>query len=214
MAGHLRDLKAIMLKSRPVRRMSMAKALFHKTQRVYVKPVGTWALIEQVIPYWVKNLEEPMRVTYDVGLGREFTAGELVSEAAMNRRQPGGDEELDAESWRIFRMRNRWQDGDETGHHPYPGTFPVVMTDENNWGGWRVPGAEYDRNPSRIEHQARMIANAPHMVRVLRALAEFASETPHDLPEDLLKQASESARILRNVHGVATSETEPRAKAG
>ena len=27
----------------------MAKALFHKNQRVYVKPVGTWALIERVV---------------------------------------------------------------------------------------------------------------------------------------------------------------------
>ena len=26
----------------------MAKASFHKNQRVYVKPVGTWALIEKI----------------------------------------------------------------------------------------------------------------------------------------------------------------------
>ena len=28
----------------------MAKAQFHKNQRVYVRPVGTWALVEKVIP--------------------------------------------------------------------------------------------------------------------------------------------------------------------
>ena len=28
----------------------MAKAQFHKNQRVYVKPVGTWALVERVDP--------------------------------------------------------------------------------------------------------------------------------------------------------------------
>ncbi len=30
----------------------MAKALFHKSQRVFVKPVGTWAIVEKVIPHW------------------------------------------------------------------------------------------------------------------------------------------------------------------
>ena len=58
----------------------MAKAQFHKNQRVYVKPVGTWALIEHVVPHWAKGLDEPIRVHYDVGLGREFAAEELQSE--------------------------------------------------------------------------------------------------------------------------------------
>jgi hypothetical protein len=31
----------------------MAKAQFHKNQRVYVKPVGTWALIERVVLGWM-----------------------------------------------------------------------------------------------------------------------------------------------------------------
>ena len=52
----------------------MAKAQYHKNQRVYVKPVGTWALVERVIPHWAKGLDEPLRVFYDVGLGREFAA--------------------------------------------------------------------------------------------------------------------------------------------
>ena len=35
----------------------MAKAAFHKNQKVFVKPVGTWAVVEQVLPQWVKGLE-------------------------------------------------------------------------------------------------------------------------------------------------------------
>ena len=58
----------------------MAKAVFHKGQRVYVKPVATWAVIEQVHPQWVKGVEEPLRVTYDTGLGRDFQAHELAAE--------------------------------------------------------------------------------------------------------------------------------------
>ena len=61
----------------------MAKALFHKNQKVFVKPVGTWAIVERVLPQWVKGMEEPLRVHYDVGLGRDFSANELVAE-----RQP------------------------------------------------------------------------------------------------------------------------------
>ena len=61
----------------------MAKAQFHKNQRVYVKPVGTWALIERVVPHWAKGIDEPIRIHYDVGLGREFAAEELLSEEPM-----------------------------------------------------------------------------------------------------------------------------------
>ncbi len=62
----------------------MAKAQFHKNQRVYVKPVGTWALIEHVVPHWAKGIDEPIRIHYDVGLGREFAAEELLSEEPLS----------------------------------------------------------------------------------------------------------------------------------
>ena len=42
----------------------MATALFHKNPAVYVKPVGTWALIERVLPQWVKGMDEPLRVMW------------------------------------------------------------------------------------------------------------------------------------------------------
>lgn len=186
----------------------MAKALFHKNQRVFVKPVGTYALIERVIPHWVKDVPEPLRVTYDVGLGREFTGGELVSEAKLNERTGIAEEEIGSEVWRIFRMRNRWQDGEGTSHHPFPGTFPVIMTDENDWGGWRVPGAEYDRDPGKIEHQARMIRYCPQMLRQVRAFVKFASEQPQDLPAELVAQAKTCAAILRDIYQVPPSTTD------
>ena len=82
----------------------MAKALFHKSQRVFVKPVGTWALVEKVIPHWVKDVEEPLRVTYCVGLGRDFTGAELVSEDVMHGRDKmKTDHENAADDWRIQR---------------------------------------------------------------------------------------------------------------
>src|SRR6201986_2136361 len=126
----------------------MAKALFHKNQRVYVKPVGTWALVERVVPHWTKGLDEPLRVYYDVGLGREFAADELQPEQSL--AQPGG---LDKsfEGWRVTRARNKWQPAEDCSRHPVPGTYPVVITGDAEWGGWRVPGAEYDLGPEKIE---------------------------------------------------------------
>jgi len=181
----------------------MAKALFHKNQRVYVKPVGTYAIIEQVIPHWVKDVPEPLRVTYDVGLGREFTGGELVSESKLNERSGLSADEFDADEWRIHRMKNRWQSTNEDiGHRPYPGSFPVVMTDEHDWGGWRVTRAEYDRDPGKIEHQARLIVNSPHMLRQIRKFVALASENPHDLPEDALRIAKACAAIVRDIYQV------------
>lgn len=181
----------------------MAKALFHKSQRVFVKPVGTWALIERVIPHWVKDVEEPLRVTYDVGLGRDFNAGELISEDVMHGRSRfDADAELASEHWRIQRAKNRWQEGAETSTHPYPGTFPVVMTDDNDWGGWRVPGSEYDRDPQKIEYQARLIMNAPRMLKMCRQLAEFATENPDQLPESLKATVKNCQLVLRHVYDV------------
>ena len=181
----------------------MAKALFHKSQRVFVKPVGTWALIEKVIPHWVKDVEEPLRVTYDVGLGRDFTAGELVSEDVMQGRNRSDDEKNAAlEQWRIQRAKNRWQSDNDVAAHPFPGTFPVIVTDENDWGGWRVPGSEYDRDPHRIEYQARLIVNSPRMLRMCRLFAEFGAENPEDVPKPLKPMIRECQLVLRHVYDV------------
>src|SRR5262249_48419489 len=127
----------------------MAKAVFHKGQRVYVKPVATWASVEQVLPQWVKGVEEPLRVTYDVGLGREFQAHELAAED----REAARPDLLETENWRILRGSNKLGAQCDATRHPFPGTYPVVVTDDKDWGGWRVPMAEYDRDPQRIEYQ-------------------------------------------------------------
>lgn len=166
----------------------MAKAVFHKGQRVYVKPVATWATIEHVNPQWVKGVEEPLRVTYDAGLGRDFQAHELAPED----RETAKPDLLETENWRVLRAVNRLSAENRENNHPFPGTFPVVVTDEKDWGGWRVPMAEYDRDPMRIEHQSRVMANALRLMRVARELIEFAQDYPHETPgqmQDLARQA-------------------------
>jgi hypothetical protein len=105
-------------------------------------------------------------------------------------------------------MRNRWQDAETSAHHPYPGTFPVILTDENDWGGWRVPGAEYDRDPGKIEHQARLIMNAPSMLRQIRIFVKYASEQPQDLPSDLVEQAKAFSSILRDVYHMPPTQAD------
>lgn len=167
----------------------MAKAIYHKHQRVYVYPVGTWALIEQVKPQWVKDVEEPVRVFYDCGLGRDFTADELATEQV---------ESLDAGHWRVLRAKNKWQSSEECVHHPFPGTFPVVVTEEMDWGGWRVPAAEYDRDPNRIEAQARLLANAPGLLELAEQLVSLAREDG-DLPPALDALSRKASDIVKSV---------------
>jgi len=176
----------------------MAKAQFHKNQRVYVKPVGTWALVERVIPHWAKGLDEPLRVYYDVGLGREFAADELQAE------QPLSDAtQRDNEKWRIIRARNKWQPAEDCARHPVPGTYPVVITGQAEWGGWRVPGAEYDLDPSRIERQARLISSAPLFETFAQELVDWARKSGEDMPKALIDLAHEAQDLLARVNSAS-----------
>ncbi|MGV3579721.1 hypothetical protein [Brevundimonas sp.] len=171
----------------------MARAQFQKGQKVWVECVGAWAQIEKVQPVWAKGFEEPVKVTYDVGLGREFQAGELMLPA--EDENGGGD----LGEWRLLRARNKWQQAEDVPHHPVPGTYPVVVTDPADWGGWRVPGAEYDRDPERIEFQARLIAAAPKLMQLAQTLVDAVAESPDDAPPETLALARQARDILKTV---------------
>jgi hypothetical protein len=153
----------------------LAKAQFHRHQRVWVEAVGAWATVEKLVPVWAKGFDEPVKITYDVGMGRDFSAAELRSETLDENSGATGE-------WRLLRARNKWQMEDDCAHHPHPGTFPVVVTDAADWGGWRVPGAEYDRDPHKIERQARLIAIAPRLMAIARDITALIDEAPEDAP--------------------------------
>ena len=172
----------------------MAKAQFHKHQRVWVEAVGAWASIERLLPVWSKGFDEPVKITYDVGLGREFRAEELRAEESVETVAAAAGAQ-----WRLMRAKNKWQNPDETVHHPHPGTFPVVVTDANDWGGWRTPGAEYDRDPTRIEWQARLIASAPRLLKLAEDLAQSVAEAPDDAPPEILRLGKAAAAIVQSV---------------
>jgi hypothetical protein len=173
----------------------MAKAQFHRNQKVWVSTVGTYATIEKIVPIWAKGFDEPVRITYDVGLGREFLAHELQAEDRVEEVA----EAPDGSTWRLMRARNKWQAPEDCGHHPNPGTFPVVVTDAADWGGWRVPGAEYDRDPGKIEQQARLIAAAPRLLTIIRDLAVVVAEAPEDCPQSIQRLAQHAAALQRYV---------------
>ena len=120
----------------------MARAQFQKGQKVWVECVGAWAQIEKVQPVWAKGFEEPVSVTYDVGLGREFQATELMLPAEDEAAATPGELAAAAGPQQVAAGRGRART------IPIPGTYPVVVTDPADWGGWRVPGAEYDRDPA------------------------------------------------------------------
>ncbi len=174
----------------------MAKAQFHKNQKVFVKTVGTWAVVEKVIPQWVKGLDEPLKIHYDVGLGREFAATELAADKANGPTDAVGD----LESWRVVREKNRWKEAGDANDHPHPGSFPKVVTDEKDWGGWRVPSAEYDRDPLKIEFQARIICAAPQLMKLAKVLSRCAAQDADDLPNDILQLAKQGTTLLRTIY--------------
>ena len=187
----------------------MAKAIFQRNQKVWVESVGVWATVEKIVPVWAKGFDEPVKVTYDVGLGRDFQANELRGE------QGGGDAAMaeGAPPWRLLRARNKWQAEEDSSHHPYPGSYPVVVTDPNDWGGWRVPGAEYDRDPYKIEFQARLIASAPHLLTLARQVVQIVDESAGDAPPELQRIAMDIAKLDRLLSetpaaGQAASQTE------
>ena len=180
----------------------MARAQFQKGQRVWVECVGVWARIEQVQPVWAKGFDEPVRVTYDVGLGREFLSQELAAATI----DPAAASETQSR-WRLLRARNKWQTADDCPHHPFPGTYPVVVTDPQDWGGWRVPGAEYDRDPERIEFQARLIAASPRLLALAEAMVEAVSDIPEDAPPEMRRLAEAAGALVRDVTEVAVGTT-------
>ena len=173
----------------------MAKAQFQKAQRVWIEVVGAWAVIERVVPIWAKGFDEPVKITYDVGLGRDFQAHEL-------RAEDRPEDKVDAEAgeWRLLRARNKWQASEDTSLHPVPGTFPVVVTDPNDWGGWRTPGAEYGRDPLKIEWQARLIASTPKLLALAKDLIALAEEDADEMPPELLKLAERAHGIVRRLN--------------
>jgi hypothetical protein len=175
----------------------MAKAQFKKNQRVWVDSVGAWATVERVVPTWVGGLTEPVRVTYDVGLGRMFHAFELTADPRDVPEPPS------QENWRVGRGPNRWRNRDQTPRHPIPGTYPVVYTDPQDWGGWRVPRSEYDRDPGRIESQARMIAAAPKMRALIQDLITLVANgaTTPEVLRGLARRAATLELELRDLHG-------------
>ncbi len=175
----------------------MAKAIYHRHQRVYVEPVGTWAVIDKVNPVWVKGFDEPVRVTYDCGLGRDFAENELTPESETDRDEP------DHGHWRLMRARNKWQSPDESRNHPFPGTYPIVVTDVNDWGGWRVPGAEYERDPALIEMQARLIAAAPRLMKLAKDFRDYVRDNADDADHDLIQLAKRADQLHQLVESEA-----------
>src|SRR5277367_4753832 len=94
----------------------MAKAVFQRNQKVWVESVGAWAIVERIDAIWAKGFDEPVRVTYDVGLGRPFQAHELRPEDPS--AQEAENTAATANPWRLMRARNKWQTPEECASHP------------------------------------------------------------------------------------------------
>jgi hypothetical protein len=75
----------------------------------------------------------------------------------------------------------------------------MIVTTERDWGGWRVPGAEYDLDPYRIERQAEIIVRAPILMKLLEQFVEYADQEPENLGEDLTRLVQIARRVIGEV---------------
>ena len=75
----------------------------------------------------------------------------------------------------------------------------MVVTGEADWGGWRVPGAEYDLDPGKMEEQARLIANAPKLASFASSLVNWARKSGEDMPNELAELAHKAQDLLADV---------------
>jgi replication-associated recombination protein RarA len=76
----------------------------------------------------------------------------------------------------------------------------VVVTDRQDWGGWRVPGSEYDRDPAKIEFQARLLASAPKLLALVRDFNAMVFEDPDQATPEMMKLAKQAAAMLQYVN--------------
>jgi hypothetical protein len=65
-----------------------------------------------------------------------------------------------------------------------------------------VPGAEYDRDPRRIEYQARLINSAPRLLAIARELTALIAESPDEVPEPVLALAQRAAEVERYLNEI------------
>jgi hypothetical protein len=72
-----------------------------------------------------------------------------------------------------------------------------------------VPGAEYDRDPRKIEFQARLIASAPALHGIIRALVELVGEAPDDAPGDLQALVRKDMAVERYMQEIPAASGEP-----
>jgi hypothetical protein len=118
----------------------------------------------------------------------------------LQAEEPLADRKVNgSDHWRVTRARNKWQATEDCSRHPIPGTYPVVMTGDTDWGGWRVPGAEYDLDPTKIERQAQMIAATPQLAAIVRSLVDWARRSGEEMPAELADLAHRAQDVLTAV---------------
>ncbi len=65
-----------------------------------------------------------------------------------------------------------------------------------------MPGAEYDRDPQRIEFQSRLIAAAPELMDLAREILASVAEAPDDAPPESVRLARRAQTVLRRITDV------------
>ena len=62
-----------------------------------------------------------------------------------------------------------------------------------------MPGAEYDRDPHKIEQQARLVACAPKLMKLVRDLANMVGESTEEASPEMLRLGKAANTLLRHI---------------
>ncbi|MEZ0277950.1 MAG: hypothetical protein ACAH04_01945 [Methylibium sp.] len=73
-----------------------------------------------------------------------------------------------------------------------------MVTSDRDWGGWRVPGSEYDLDPFRVEREAQIIVRAPVFRKLLEEFVQHAEQEPENLSDDRQARPARPPRDLRD----------------
>ena len=119
-------------------------------------------------PIWAKGFDEPVRITYDVGLGREFRGEDLRADSHVRRRPSRGRRAASGASCARATSGRRRRTA-ATIRCPAPSRWSSPTPPTGAAGGCRGPSTT--ATPTSIEHQARLVVSAPKLMRLARELA-------------------------------------------
>ena len=151
------------------------------------------AYVEAVVPTWVKGCEEPIKISYDCGMGREFAQEELEEEILLRSRSTPRMALAAPGASCAATIAGRAPSSAGTTRHASHGRDHRARLGRLARSGRRIRSRSLC-----IERQAEIV-RAPIFMKLLEEFVEYADQEPENLSDDLTKLAQIARRIISEV---------------